>query len=118
MVPFRILGHRLTTDSLSALRSHVSEAPTSVTRDGSMNPLRFLLRFIATGQLFFGALFTVAPTQAATWFGLHPTAPGWANWLFFMLGARFIGYGVGMLVAARDPQGHLAWLNTMAAVQV
>jgi hypothetical protein len=68
--------------------------------------------------LFFGVVFTLAPTAAATVLGLRPSAPGWANWLFIMMGARFLGYGFGMFVAARDPRANLAWINTMIVVQI
>ncbi|HEV2360136.1 MAG TPA: hypothetical protein VGS21_00385, partial [Acidimicrobiales bacterium] len=44
-------------------------------------------------------------------------APSWTSWLFAMMGARFIGYGVGMLATARDPVGHRMWLDTMIAIQ-
>ena len=80
--------------------------------------MRFLLRFIGVVQLVFGVLFTVAPTAAGGVLGLEPVAPGWAQWLFVMMGARFLGYGVGMFVAARDPGRHVAWIDTMIGIQV
>lgn len=83
-----------------------------------MPQLRFMLRFVGVVQLFFGALFTCWPTGAATIFGLSPAAPDWANWLLIMLGARFLGYGIGTLAAAREPAANLSWINTMIAVQV
>jgi hypothetical protein len=83
-----------------------------------MRSLRFMLRFIGVVQLFFGVLFTVAPAAAATVFHLHPSAPSWVNWLFIMMGARFLGYGVGMFVAARDPIANVAWINTMIVIQI
>jgi hypothetical protein len=83
-----------------------------------MRSLRLMLRFIGVVQLFFGIVFTLAPTAAATVLGLRPSAPGWVNWLFIMMGARFLGYGFGMFVAARDPRANLAWINTMIVVQI
>ena len=83
-----------------------------------MRPLRFMLRFIGVVQLFFGLLFTFAPAAAAVALRLHPSAPGWVNWLFIMMGARFLGYGFGMFVAARDPLAHIAWINTMIVIQI
>ena len=80
--------------------------------------MRVLLRFIGVVQLFFGLLFTFAPGVAGGILGLGSDAPGWAYWLFVMMGARFLGYGVGMLVAAREPAAHVAWINTMIAIQV
>ena len=83
-----------------------------------MRALRVTLRFIGVVQLFFGVLFTFAPTVAGGLLGFAPAAPAWAAWLFVMMGARFLGYGVGMLVAARDPQRHETWINTMIGIQV
>ncbi len=40
------------------------------------------------------------------------------NWLFIMMGARFLGYGFGMFAAARDPLAHLTWINTMIVIQI
>lgn len=83
-----------------------------------MRGLRFTLRFIAVVQFFFGVLFTFAPGAAGTLLGLEPTAPAWVEWLFVMMGARFLGYAAGMLVASRDPMAHQSWINTMIAIQV
>ena len=84
-----------------------------------MSRLAFLLRFIAVVQLFFGVLFTFAPARAGALLGLEPSATAdWVQWLFVMMGARFLGYGVGMLVAARDPLRHQSWINTMIGIQV
>ena len=83
-----------------------------------MQSLRFMLRFVGAVQLFFGVLFTFAPAAAAVVLRLHPGSPGWVNWLFIMMGARFLGYGFGMFVAARDPLANLTWINTMIVIQV
>lgn len=79
--------------------------------------IRVTLRFIGIVQLVFGALFVLAPTWIAPALSLHPHQPSWVNWLFAMMGARFLGYGIGMLIAARDPQRHRAWIDTMIMVQ-
>lgn len=84
-----------------------------------MSRLRFMLRFIGVVQLFFGVLFTLAPARAGALLGLEPSATAdWVQWLFVMMGARFLGYGIGMLVAARDPLRHQTWINTMIGIQV
>ena len=62
-----------------------------------------MLRFIGVVQFLFGLLFTLAPTAAGALLGLTPATPAWVAWLFVMMGARFLGYGFGMFVAARDP---------------
>lgn len=79
--------------------------------------LGFTLRFIAVVQLVLGTGFLIAPQSLASTLGLAAT-PGWANWMFGMMAARFLAFGWGMLVAARDPQGHLPWLRAMVAVQL
>jgi hypothetical protein len=81
-----------------------------------MQLLRRTLIFIAIVQLFFGLTFLVAPSQFANLVDL-PAAPAWVNWLFAMMGARFIGYAVGLVVAARDPQRHQTWIATMIGIQ-
>jgi hypothetical protein len=79
--------------------------------------LRFMLRFIGVVQASFGLLFVVAPSAAAPLLGLEPAEPGWVDWLFVMMGARFLGYAVGMFVAARDPERHVTWIDTMIGIQ-
>lgn len=82
-----------------------------------MSRLRIALRATGVVQLFFGILFVVAPSTTSDVLQTRPSEPGWVDWLFVMMGARFIGYGVGMFVAARDPRRHLAWIDTMVVVQ-
>ena len=81
-----------------------------------MRPLRITLRTIAVVQAGFGVLFLVAPTTAPTLLALPVAEPGWVDWLFAMMGARFLGYAVGMWAAARDPQRHLLWIDTLRNV--
>lgn len=76
-----------------------------------------MLRFIGVVQFFFGLLFTFAPTAAGSLLGFAPEAPAWAAWLFVMMGARFLGFGFGMFVAARDPVGNQSWINAMIGIQ-
>ncbi|MBI3687732.1 MAG: hypothetical protein HY241_10450 [Actinobacteria bacterium] len=83
-----------------------------------MRPLRITLVTIAVFQLALGALFVIAPTHAHQLFGLAPAEPGWSDWLFAMMGARFLGFGYGMLVAARDPARHVTWINAMIVIQL
>lgn len=79
--------------------------------------LRALLLSIAFVQLGFGLAFVLVPSFTVASVNLSP-APAWAGWLFAMMGARFLGYSVGMFVASRDPVRHLSWIWTMAGVQV
>jgi hypothetical protein len=78
--------------------------------------LRRTLQMIAVVQLGLGGSFLLFPAGTARLFGLPP-APAWTGWLFAMMAARFLGYGVGMLAAARQPQRHRLWLRTMLLIQ-
>lgn len=82
-----------------------------------MRALRITLITIGIFQLVLGVLFLAAPRGTASLLGLAPAAPAWANWLFAMMGARFLGYAYGMFVAARDPQQHRTWIDTMIVIQ-
>ena len=45
-------------------------------------------------------------------------APHDTKYAFGMLSARFIAYGIGMLVIARDPVRNLFWINNMILIQL
>jgi hypothetical protein len=83
-----------------------------------MRPLRICLYVIGISQFLLGVGFLLVPAAIEGLFDLGPAAPPWADWLVAMLGARFLGYAVGMFVAARRPDRHLAWINTMVGIQV
>jgi hypothetical protein len=78
--------------------------------------LRWTLWFIALVQFILGAGFLLAPEGMAAALQL-PATPGWANWMFGMMAVRFLGFGYGMLLAARDPLRHRPWLAAMVAIQ-
>jgi hypothetical protein len=82
-----------------------------------MRALRVTLITIGVFQLLLGVLFLAAPRPTAELLGLTPAAPAWANWLFAMMAARFLGYAYGMFGAARDPLRHRAWIDTMIVIQ-
>jgi hypothetical protein len=79
--------------------------------------MSFTLRFIALVQLVLGVGFLMAPADMVSLLGLAVT-PGWANWMFGMMAARFLGFGYGMLIAARQVAGNVAWLRAMVAIQL
>lgn len=76
----------------------------------------FMLRFVAVVQWFLGIGFLLAPAGLATLLGLA-LAPTWTAWLFAMMAARFLGFGYGMWLAARDPRRHVHWINAMLVIQ-
>lgn len=79
--------------------------------------LTLTLGFISFVQLLLGLAFLFAPTLTARLLSLAP-APGWTNWMFGMMAVRFLGYGIGMLLAARRPKEHSAWIATMIFIQI
>ncbi len=71
---------------------------------------------IAVVQFVLGTAFLIAPERASHTLGLS-VAPGWTNWLFGMMAARFLGFGYGMVAAARDPQRARPWIKAMIGIQ-
>ncbi len=82
-----------------------------------MRALRTALIVIGVFQLFFGLLFLISPAGAADLLHLGAPAPAWARWLLAMMAARFLGFGYGMFLAARDPRRRVAWIDAMIGVQ-
>ncbi len=82
-----------------------------------MTTLRITLWVIGGFQLVLGAAFLLSPSGTAELLGLQPPAPASASWLIAMMAARFLGYGVGMIVAARNPAAHRLWIDTMIGIQ-
>jgi len=78
--------------------------------------LSFTLWFTAIVQCLLGVAFLVAPGQTSQMFGLS-AAPGWTHWLFGMMAARFLGFGYGMALAARNPLANLSWIRAMIVIQ-
>jgi len=79
-------------------------------------PLKGTLWVIAVIQFVLGIAFLAVPAQAAYALGLS-VAPGWANWLFGMMAARFLGFGYGMVIAARNLAKARPWIKAMIAIQ-
>lgn len=79
--------------------------------------LRSTLYFIALVQAVLGGGFLLAPADMAQMLGL-PAVPGWANWMFGMMAARFLAVGAGMVLAAQDPVRHRAWIAAMIGIQL
>ena len=77
--------------------------------------IKLTLYLIAAFQIGLGVLFLL-PGVFADLMGLEQ-APPWTAWLFAMFGARAIGFGYGMVLAARDPFANRSWIVAMVAVQ-
>ena len=74
--------------------------------------LKILLRIIGVVQLLLGLL----PLRFLAMMGLS-TPQADIAYPLGMLAARFLGYGLGMLFIAREPEKHLFWINNMILIQ-
>jgi hypothetical protein len=84
----------------------------------AMRFMRATLITLGVVQILFGAMLLATPATLPALFHLRPAAPDWVNWVLAMSAARFIGYGIGMFVAARAPWRNRGWIDTMIAIQV
>ena len=82
-----------------------------------MKVLTLTLRLIGVVQIVLGLIFILIPEQFAQVSNLE-TVPPWVLWVFTMMGARFIGYGIGMFVTARNPAHNILWIDTMILIQI
>ena len=78
--------------------------------------LKVLLRVIGVVQLVLGAFYLFLPLQFLSMQGLSiPSADN--AYPLGMLAARFLAYGIGMLVIANFPEKNLFWINNMILIQ-
>lgn len=78
--------------------------------------LKVLLRIIGVVQLILGAFYLFLPLQFLSMQGL--SIPGADNaYPLGMLAARFLAYGIGMLIIANAPEENLFWINNMILIQ-
>ena len=82
-----------------------------------MKKLRILLRVVGVVQFVLGAAYLFVPEAFMAWMKLSPT-PTDTNYALGMLAARFIAYGIGMFVIARDPVRNLFWIKNMILIQL
>lgn len=80
-----------------------------------MTALKRTLLLIGIVQLVLGTILLI-PGLFPALLGLADVPPG-VDWMFAMFGARSLGFAYGMVLAARDPHRHAAWIRTMIAVQ-
>ena len=78
--------------------------------------LKVLLHLIGIVQLVLGAFYLFLPLQFLSMQGL--SIPGADNaYPLGMLAARFLAYGIGMLIIANAPEENLFWINNMILIQ-
>lgn len=78
--------------------------------------LKPLLWIIAAAQLVLAALTLFAPLKFFAWMGLSVPAPD-NGYMIGMLGARFLAYGIGMVMLARAANPSRFWIGNMALIQ-
>jgi hypothetical protein len=84
-----------------------------------MRFLRVMLVVLGIIQIVSGTLYLATPSAAvAAMLGVQTAAPPWLCFVLATAGARSVGYGVGMLAAARTPWRHQLWINTMLGIQI
>lgn len=82
-----------------------------------MDKLQYLLMTIGVIQVILGIVHLTIPARFYAAMGL--TVPPDDNHYFGgMLAARFIAYGIGMFVVARNPERHVFWIYNMIFIQV
>ena len=82
-----------------------------------MKRLTILLQVVGVLQIVLGAAYLLAPGALTEWMKLS-SAPHDANYAYGMLASRFIAYGIGMFVIARNPKQNVFWLKNMIFIQL
>lgn len=82
-----------------------------------MLKLKIVCYLIGVSQLALGGLYLFAPAFFIGWQNLGPITQD-MNYPLAMLAGRFLVYGVGMFVIARDLEKNRFWLDGMIAIQL
>jgi len=79
--------------------------------------LKVLLMIVGVVQIVLGFLYLFFPHEFLQAMG-HTIPMNDINYPFGMLAARFLAYGAGMFVIAKNPVEHLFWIKNMVFIQV
>ena len=79
--------------------------------------LKIVLWIVAVAQLVLGVLTLFLPLQFSASMGLS-APPADSGYMLGMLGARFVGYGIGAIWLARQPVPDRFWINNMVLIQL
>jgi len=82
-----------------------------------MKKIQYVCYLVGISQIVLGGLYLFAPSFFVGWQGLNIPAQD-MNYPLAMFAARFLVYGVGMFVIARQPSENRFWLNGMIAIQM
>lgn len=79
--------------------------------------LKVFLMIVGVVQIVLGFLYLIFPHEFLRSMG-HTIPMNDINYPFGMLAARFLAYGMGMFVIARNPSKHEFWIYNMVFIQV
>jgi hypothetical protein len=79
--------------------------------------LKVFLVTVGVVQLVLGVAYLFAPQQFLAAMG-HSIPAADINYPLGMLAARFLAYGIGLLVMARAPERHAFWIGNMVFIQI
>lgn len=83
---------------------------------GNATVLRLTAYVIAISQFVLGAAYLFGAERFNDLLDLSD-APSWTQWPFATLGARYLAFGFGMVLVARNPTAHRSWIQAMILVQ-
>jgi len=79
--------------------------------------LKIFLILVGVVQIVLGFFYLIMPLEFLRLMG-HSVPMNDINYPLGMLAARFLAYGVGMFVIARNPIEHRFWIKNMVFIQV
>lgn len=82
-----------------------------------MKKLNYLLKLIGTIQIILGMAYLFAPALSLHSMGHSIPQPD-IYYPLGMLAARFIAYGIALLIISSSPAQHVLWINVMILIQV
>jgi hypothetical protein len=65
--------------------------------------------------ILLGLAFIFIPDQMREWFDFEPAAPDYFYYFITLLAVQFIVASVFVIMAARDPIGHILWVKYLIA---
>ena len=74
------------------------------------------LRLVGAVQIVLGLLYLVLPDWMLASMG-HSAVAADLHYPLGMLAARFLAYGLGLILASREPLRHAMWIRLMAVIQ-
>lgn len=82
-----------------------------------MKKLNYLLKLIGTIQIILGMAYLFAPALSLHSMGHSIPQPD-IYYPLGMLAARFIAFGIALLIISSSPAQHVLWINVMILIQV